>query len=140
MSIDLNVYLARSAMPTPTQWAQAIVELGFQMQMYTDFDVDSMAGFLPCKFRGEETGFEYYSDPLTEEDQLNLGVPDSCDFSIMFATHADFTALATSVIASGVLCRIAQGVLCDPQSDEFWSGGEVLTWIQTKLAEIEKGL
>ncbi len=29
MSVDLNVYLARSSMPSPTRWAQAIREAGF---------------------------------------------------------------------------------------------------------------
>jgi hypothetical protein len=140
MSVDLNVYLTRSKMPTPPKWAQAIAESGFQMEMDTDFDVDSFTGFLPCKFRGEETGFEYYSDPLTKEDQLDLGLPDSYDFSITFVTHADLRELAISVIASGVLCSIVQGVLCDPQSGESWSGKAVLSWIRAELAEIEKGL
>jgi hypothetical protein len=28
MSVDLNVYLPRSSMPSPTRWAQAIREAG----------------------------------------------------------------------------------------------------------------
>ncbi len=125
-------------MPEPKEWAQAIVESGFPMEMDTNFDVDSFSGFLPCKFKGEKSGFEYYSDTLTKEDQLDLDLPDSYDFATMFVAHADLRELATSVIASGVLCSMVEGLLCDPQSGEFWSGKAALSWVRSKLVEIEK--
>jgi hypothetical protein len=46
MSVELTVYLARSAMPSTRDWAQAIVEAGFPAELDAEFDVDSFSGFL----------------------------------------------------------------------------------------------
>lgn len=80
MSIDLIVYLRRSAMPTPDQWQQAIRKAGFPVELDTDFDVDTMSGFLPCQFRGVTSGFEYWSDSVTEQEQVGIQAPLCCNF------------------------------------------------------------
>lgn len=75
MSADLGVYLRRSSMPSPADWAQAIIDQGFPVEMDADFDVEHLGGYLPCRFRGEPSGFEYYSSHLSEQDKAESEIP-----------------------------------------------------------------
>ncbi len=102
-------------MPTPDRWAKAIADAGFDVQLDTDFDVDKFAGFLPCKYKGVETGFEYFASQLSKDERAELELPDSCDFGVTLVTHADLREAATALVAASVLCKIAGGVFIDPQ-------------------------
>ena len=75
MSVDLIVYLRRSAMPTPAAWQQAIRDGGFPVKMDTDIDPDTFSGFLPCELRGAVSGFEYFAAPLSDKKAVELGAP-----------------------------------------------------------------
>jgi hypothetical protein len=61
VSVDLIVYLRRSAMPSPSAWQQAIRATGLSVELDHDFDPDTFSGFLPCKLRGAKSGFEYFA-------------------------------------------------------------------------------
>lgn len=135
MSVDLMVYLPRSRMPKPTDWANAITEAGFAVKLDPDFDVDEHSGFLPCAYEGVESGFEYESGPIESIDELEL--PDSFDFSVTFRTHSDMRELAASVVAAAVLCMRTNGVLVDPQADARVESGETIAWAREMLAEID---
>ena len=140
MSVDLVVYLARSAMPSPLQWAKAISEANFPVALDTQFDADEHTGFLPCKFRGKLSGFEYYSDRLREKEREEVGAPKTCDFLITFVTHSLMHELATSFIAAGVLCHISGGLFVDPQSGDSYTSEYVLDMVRSNLAAIEQDL
>jgi hypothetical protein len=38
------------------------------MELDTDFDVKAFSGFLPCKYVGEDAGFEYFRDAVTDQE------------------------------------------------------------------------
>jgi len=135
MSIELTVYLPRTAMPNPKEWAKAIVEAGFPAELDAKFDVDSFSGFLPCRYDGEEAGFEYDSGPIEFVDELEL--PDDYDFSVSFVTHSDMRELASSVVSSAVLCSISGGILVDAQADEAISSDDAISWASEMLTEID---
>jgi hypothetical protein len=136
MSVDLMVYLDRERMPKPASWARAIADAGFAMRLDADFDVDEHAGFLPCEYEGEKAGFEYSSGPIETIDDLEL--PESFDFSVTFTTHSDLRELATAVIAAATLCKMARGVLVDPQADARVESADAIAWARDMLAEIER--
>ncbi len=140
MSVDLIVYLPRASMPTPERWAKAIRDAGFPVEMETAFDADTSSGFRPGRFAGVPSGFEYYSSLLTEQEQSELGVPPSYDFSVNLLTHADLREFATALIASSILCQLSDGLLVDPQAGERYSASEVLAWACQQLALIKDEL
>ncbi len=137
MSVDLIVYVKRSAMPTTQRWAEAIREAGFPLELGSDFDLDTATGFRPCKLRGVLSGFEYYSGRLSEQDCQDLGAPSGCDFSAMLSTGSDLRECATSLIAASVLCQISNGMLYDPQAGDQHSATAVMTWAREQLASFE---
>src|SRR5687767_5524169 len=112
MSVELTVYMPRVRMPEPREWALAIVDAGFLAELDPDFDVDDFSGFLPCRYDGDDAGFEYASGSIETIDELEL--PDDFDFSVTFATHSSMRELASSVVAAAVLCRVSGGILVDP--------------------------
>jgi hypothetical protein len=101
------------------------------------FDVDSFSGFLPCRFRGVESGFEYYSVLVDERERVEAGAPQGIDFAVTLVTHSDFREGASSLLAAGALCHASGGFLVDPQSGETWSSEEVLAWAKKQLSEFE---
>ena len=140
MSIHLNVYLARSSMPEPKQWAAAITEAGFDAQLDSDFDVDSKTGFLPCKYKGELAGFEYYADSVTPEERAALELSNVFDFAVMFVTGSNMRDFISSLIASGILCKLSGGIFFDPQRHDLTPAERVLEMLQSEVAECEKYL
>jgi hypothetical protein len=138
MSVDLIVSLRRSAMPSPAGWQQAIRNASFPVELNLEFDPGTFTGFLPCKFRGEGAGFEYYSRRLTEEERVAAGAPDGADYQVILVTHSDMRELACSLAAASALCRASGGVLYDPQSGQSVPAGHVLAWAVEQLAEAER--
>lgn len=134
MSVDLTVYLAREHMPNPSGWASAIVEAGFPAELDKNFDVDEFTGFLPCRYDGTDSGFEYTSGPIEYLDDLEL--PSDFDFSVTFATHSDERELAASVVAAAVLCSMCKGILVDPQADITVESSDAIEWAREQLDEI----
>jgi len=135
MSVELTVYMAREAMPSPRDWAQAIVDAGFPAELDAEFDVDTFSGFLPCRYDGVDAGFEYLSGPIEFVDELEL--PSEFDFSVTFATHSSMRELASSVVSAAALCSVSAGILVDPQADVAVSASEAISWAREQLEEIE---
>src|SRR5271163_1876446 len=61
MSVELVVTLPRTAMPSPSEWQQALDDAGFPVVLGADFDVDAFRGVVPCKYRGEKARFRFES-------------------------------------------------------------------------------
>ena len=114
MSVDIIVFVESSKMVSPIKWQEAIKSNGFDMELDTDFDVASHTGFLPCKYKGQQAGFEYYySDENSNddfEDDEETDDTEEADFvgnrdvSITLSTSSRILELTTSVIAAGILC------------------------------------
>lgn len=135
MSIDLTVYMVRTEMPSPSEWAEAIVDAGFPAELDAELDVDEFSGFLPCRYAGADAGFEYSSGPIEFVDELEL--PSDFDFSVTFTTHSSMRELASSVVSAAVLCSLCGGILVDPQGDVAVAADGAIAWAREQLEEIE---
>jgi hypothetical protein len=140
VSIALNVYLARAAMPAPEGCAEAIRDAGFPVDLDTDFDPDTATGFRPCLFRGVPSGFEDFSSRVNDHERKEIGAPANCDFSVTLVTFSDLREFATALIAASVLCRLSGGLLVDPQAGERYPSSDVLAWAREQLASFEDEL
>ncbi len=139
MSVDLIVYLRRSAMPSPSAWQQAIAAMGTPVELDHDFDPDTFSGFLPCKLRGAVAGFEYFAGPLSPTEAAEVGAPPGSDFSVTLVTHSDRKEFACSAVAAGALARVSGGLLVDPQSGESFPAANATAWAAEQFAEAERG-
>jgi hypothetical protein len=140
MSVVIHVFLAGDRMPTPEQWAATLRTYGFDVDLDTDFDVREFSGFLPCKYKGHDAGFEYYfgpAGPEIESDETLQSALAGRDSVVSFVTHSDFRELATSVIASGVLCAISDGVLLDDQTID---ASAAIAWARDNERSIQEQL
>jgi hypothetical protein len=135
VSVDFTVYMARTGMPSPVEWAEAIVDAGFPAELDAELDVDTFSGFLPCRYGGADAGFEYSSGPIEFVDELEL--PSDFDFSVTFTTHSNMRELASSVASAAVLCSLCGGILVDPQGDLAVSASEAVAWAREQLEELE---
>jgi hypothetical protein len=133
MSFDLIVYLDRTRMPTPEAWQRAVTDAQFPILIDQDFDADTFTGFLPCKYKGAISGFEYYSAKLTREEAIRLDV-GSADFSVTFVVHSGHNEMQTALGASSALCVAAGGILVDPQSGETISPNMAIAWASEAIA------
>ena len=126
MSVDTYVFLNKSALPAPAEWQAAISAHGFALELDTDFDPVSFIGFLPCRYKGEDSGFEYGFGPVEndwlEEDELaRVG---NLDFVVILTTRGGFDDLACALAASAALCAVSGGVWWD--GDEFVDAVQVI--------------
>ena len=138
MSVDLIVYLRRSAMPTPSEWQQAITATGLPVELDTDFDPDTFNGFLPCKLRGVVSGCEYFAGPMSPAEASEVGAPPGSDFSVTLVTHSDLKEFACSAVAAGALAQASSGLLVDPQSGESFPATDAAGWAAEQFAEAER--
>ncbi len=130
------VYMRRAALPSGRAWSLAVNDAGFALAMDHEFEPATFRGFLPCRYQGAPTGFEYHAGEVTEDEREVFEVPEDLDFVITLATRGDNSELACATIALGVLCQLTNGMLYDPQSGEAVSPDEARDWVNEMLKEI----
>jgi hypothetical protein len=138
VSVELIVYLRRSAMPAPSVWQQAIAATELPVELDYDFDPDTFSGFLPCKLRGAVSGFEYFATQLSPAEAAEVGAPPGSDFSVTLVTHSDLKEFACAAVAAGALAQASGGLLVDPQSGESFPAADAVAWATEQFAEAER--
>ncbi|WP_456280884.1 hypothetical protein M1D55_01360 [Cupriavidus sp. JZ107] len=136
MSQDFVVYLKQRDMPSPVAWGSAIVEAGFSAKLYTDFDVRSFSGFLPCSVNDEISGFEYYASAVSAKELEQLQLAQEIDFSILFCAGSRPSELIAALAASSVLAAMSDGTIEDPQVGEFIAAPNAIAWARSKQARL----
>lgn len=148
MSVENNIFIQKQNLPTPKQWIDAIQQQGFKMEMDTDFDNIEHEGYLPCKYQGQDAGFEYWTEEININELLDdeLLSPEEAEqlgernFMVTLTTHSDFREYMTSMIASAVLCSISDGMIAEGGEPPFISAQEAVKWAKDNEPEIQKEL
>ncbi len=133
MSYDLTVRLSRQNMPTPSAWRAAIIEAGFPVQLDSDFDVETFAGFLPAPAHGEQSGFEYYARHISVEEAQRAKLDAGIDFAITFSISSRPLELVSALAAASVLAAISGGTLKNPQEGNSYSASEAVEWTRAQI-------
>lgn len=115
---ECHVLLKKEKMPSPLEWAKAIQEEGFGLELDTSFDPnqESIFGYRPCFFYGKEVGFEltYTSreeDPeWFEEWEDYVENSSNFDFCVSFGIRDDGESIQ---VAGAVLAKYTDGVYLD---------------------------
>lgn len=137
MSVNTYVFLNKRDLPAPAAWQAAITAHGFPLELGTDFDPLSFLGFLPCRYKEEESGFEYGFEPIDsdwlEEDEL--AHVERFDSVVILTTHSDLDELECAMSAAAALCTLVGGVCWD--EEEFVEAADVVNKTREELQDIE---
>ena len=122
MSADIMVFIDKKLMLNSKEWQSLISTYDFDFLFPSKFDVYGMSGWLPCKYRGEDSGFEYYFECLEDtmfsvDSNPELMGKDTC---VSFSSPFKQENLASAMIASSVLVKHCEGVYW--MMDDFVSG------------------
>jgi hypothetical protein len=112
MSDEAHVNMRPELLPTPTAWAETIRQAGFELDIDSDFEWDSVSGFRPATYKGQPAGFELYYgiyDLSSWPDELQKELGDRPQ-DVMLKMHGGPSSLS-AMIAAAVLCSITDGRL-----------------------------
>lgn len=119
MAVELWVFLDRDRLPSASTWAKGVAAAGFELSFVEErVSPASHGGFLPMRFEGEETGFEFDVHPVERmalTDQLKELVSQLDSVATFRFTDDD--QLVAALAASAVLATLAGGVLHDPNDE-----------------------
>jgi len=146
MSVENTVFMEKGKLPSPQEWLDAIRSNGFEMDMDTDFDPITHEGYIPCKYKGEDAGFEYWAEEvdfnefleegtLTREEADELG---DRSFMVTLITRGDFRELITAMIAAAVLCEMTDGLYAEGGAPPFITADNAVKRVKKYLPELEK--
>lgn len=129
MSLGHAVFLKKSKMPSPGEWAAEIRRQGFELS-FEPFDVKIFSGFLPCMYRGRASGFEYFYERVVDaelEDDVRRRA-SGFDVMVTLVTHSSPEHHTCALIASAVLTKLTGGRHWHHESNEFGTAAELLAW------------
>jgi hypothetical protein len=104
MANEQFAFLAKSGVPDRTAWQVAIDDCGFDLKLDPDLRPFEDAGYLPCKLRGRDSGFEIYYQDASELEELS-DIAGTHDYCISFRWGGDIAECACVMIASYVLAK-----------------------------------
>lgn len=125
MSMEVDVRFPLICLPTPSTWQDAIRANGFSLEVDQGFDPATPSGFLPARYMGKDTGFEYYCER------------DGNDFTrVSLRWSGDPREAVSAIIAAACLCQLTGGELFDPQSGDTISAAETIAWARRCEADL----
>jgi len=136
MSLEIYVFLERSAMLTPVQWQSAITEAGFAVALDIDFDPFTFTGFLPCQLNGHSAGFEYYFHPkeqIAEEFTYLAPRVKAFDSVVMLVWGGSLEEMACAVMAASALAASTPSLLYAPEDDSAVEGTRALGYAKEQM-------
>ena len=129
MSLEVYVLLKRSQVPTLAAWQGALDGLGFGLSLDPTFDPHIDTGFVPCKYNGSSTGFEFSLGTKTDlvEPYPDLGPrTELFDTSAAFLWGGDLNECVSAICSAAALTKVSAGLVYDPQEDQLFSGSEAV--------------
>jgi hypothetical protein len=127
MSVNSFFFVRDEKLPTVSQWQAALDGAGVGIVLEDIGDLRKHTGYLPARFRGQPSGFEWSYGPLAE----NFGgdAPDGLNgrkHVINCVTHSDMTELLCGLVACSVLSQVADGVFLDEESGSVVTADQAL--------------
>ncbi|MEQ8209620.1 MAG: hypothetical protein RH917_07290 [Lacipirellulaceae bacterium] len=97
--------LAKDRVPSQSDWQKSIDECGFDFKLDPDLKPFEDSGFLPCKLRDREAGFEIYYETSAEALAEFNSIAPSATCSIEFTWGGEMIECASAMIASYALAK-----------------------------------
>ncbi|NQV26999.1 MAG: hypothetical protein HQ518_21830 [Rhodopirellula sp.] len=119
MSVDTFIFLNNDRLPSRDAWQHALDNAETGMTLDVVDNLREFSGYLPVKFNGADSGFEWYYGPVEEVFGRRPRELADRDFAIDFVTHSDMQELTCALYAAGVLGKLADGLFHDEERDAF---------------------
>ena len=126
MSVHTLIFLRDDRLPTRDVWQQALDDAGTGITLDVVDNLREFSGFLPAKFDGEASGFEWYYGPVEEVFDDKPSAVGEREHAIDFVTHSDLQELVCATYAAGAIAKVADGLFYDEDQDAFVAGDRVL--------------
>src|SRR5215470_18339840 len=123
MPMETHVFF-RGKLPGKAELARAMKELGFPFSITgATGSLERQSGFMPMKFRGEETGVELdvFGDHAAVEEFADAGVDQSFERRASLRWGGDFEEAVAGMCAAAALARLVNGVVFDEAEDRLLS-------------------
>ena len=111
MSIQQYAFLNKDKVPSRDAWQESIDKCGFDFQLYPNLKPFENSGFLPCKFMGDDGGFEIYYFPTSDLPDKFKNIANGRDFCISFRFGSSVVEGASAMIASYALAKYFDAVI-----------------------------
>jgi hypothetical protein len=135
MSVESYVFLRDERLPSVADWQQALDRAGTGIVIDPIDDLRRHTGYLPARFNGHESGFEWYYGPAQEIlGQMPEAIGDRTH-AVDFVTHSDMRELICGLVAGAILAKLADGLVLDEESGEFSDGDKALELARRAEAE-----
>ncbi len=130
MSIEMSSYADSQKLISATQWKEAIMKLGYNVEIDDEIDMKEFSGYLPVLHNGQQSGFEYYFDIVKDEEITELKLPYQKCIAITLRTGSDFDELACATAAIAGFCIATEGIIHEPIEDIFIGHTECKDWAE----------
>jgi hypothetical protein len=138
MSMETHVFFC-GKLPSSTTLSRAMKEIGFPFSITrATGSLERQSGFMPMKFRGEETGVELdiYGDHAAVEEFADAGVDQSFERRASFRWGGDFHEAAAGMCAAAALAKLVDGVVFDEAENRLLTVDAAIEVARTNLQDL----
>jgi len=153
VSIPVTIFIPKGARKWTSRDLNAkLASHGFPIQLH-DFDPQRQTGFVPASFDGQQTGFEYFiepieayldsieerrqfeaDDPYSEEDLLRVRASRDV---VQLVTHASSRGRAAAVVVASCIAELTDGWVLDEPVWRWHSSKNAVSWARDKAAAMK---
>jgi hypothetical protein len=137
MAVEVHVLLRTDRLPDAQQWQSAIDSLGFDMKLDHTLVVEKNTGFLPAKFKGRNSGFEFDVSPASDiiesypaQAAKFVGVNRSANFR----WGGNLNEMACALVAAAALTKIGTGIWFYPADEMVLDAAGALQQVREGVA------
>jgi len=127
------VAIESSKLPSVAEWNQAANEIGFTVEI-EDAVLSEHSGYLPVKFLGCNSGFEFYLDRSSSIEEFGLD-KSKFDSVVEFVTFSDENEAQCALVCAIAMLKLTNGVYYDSEGghceDPFVLYQQARDWIDS---------
>ena len=138
MAIEMRVLFA-GKLPSKTRLTRKMKELGFPFSIVPPLgSLETQKGYMPMRFRGEDTGVEFdvFEDGETLREFARVNPERRLHRSANFRWGGDATEMLCGMCACAALATLVDGLVLDEFSPRPLSPDEAIESARTTLASI----
>lgn len=119
-------------LPSVSEWNHTAREMGFDISI-DESDLTTHSGYLPVKFEGHDSGFEYYME-ASSSSALFDSIASQKNRVVQFVTFSDEREAQCALVCALALLSVANGIYFDSEggscSDAQVLAQQAREWIE----------
>jgi hypothetical protein len=137
MAMEMHVFSERR-LNSMAEWQRAVDLEGYPLKFAPDARLETVNGFLPCRLRERETGFECYHDDAqrTMENYGRDSFHSQWKYALGFRWRGDFTELQAAWMTAAAYARATNGIVFDPEAGRSYSPQEAVKVVSDNEREL----